>query len=153
MLLRATLCVHDVLCSPEQWWTWYRRLEKSELMDVFVGQLRSTLTCSTCGHCSVTFDPFWELSVSLPSNRVSPPPFSLIIIQEREASMGQQRHSFLCAVSSKCVNPLPFPKALKLKQMLKPAPPAESAHSFSGKMCVLSQVSFESCVAHTTPNS
>jgi ubiquitin carboxyl-terminal hydrolase 2/21 len=57
--------------DPEQWWTWYRELEKSRLMDVFVGQLRSSLTCGTCGHCSVTFDPFWELSISLPS-RVSP---------------------------------------------------------------------------------
>ena len=55
---------------------------------------------------------------------------------EREASMGQQRHSFLCVVSSKCVNPLPFPKALKLKQTNIKAPPAESAHFFSGIMCV-----------------
>jgi ubiquitin carboxyl-terminal hydrolase 2/21 len=55
--------------DPEQWWMWYRELEKSRLVDVFVGQLRSSLTCGTCGHCSVTFDPFWELSVSLPTRR------------------------------------------------------------------------------------
>ena len=63
--------------SPEQWWMWYRELEKSRLVDVFVGQLRSSLTCGTCGHCSVTFDPFWELSVSLPT-RVSPLPYCFI---------------------------------------------------------------------------
>lgn len=37
------------------------------LLDLFVGQLRSTLTCSSCHHASVTFDPFWDLSLPISS--------------------------------------------------------------------------------------
>lgn len=29
--------------------------------------------CTHCGHCSVTFDPFWDLSLPLPSGRSSGP--------------------------------------------------------------------------------
>ncbi|XP_069965808.1 ubiquitin carboxyl-terminal hydrolase Usp2 isoform X1 [Bactrocera oleae] len=48
-------------------WEWYARHENSLIRDLFVGQLKSTLRCTTCGNTSVTFDPFWDLSVSLPS--------------------------------------------------------------------------------------
>ena len=41
-------------------------LENSELAKIFVGQLCSTLTCSVCKGKALTFDPYWELSVSLP---------------------------------------------------------------------------------------
>ena len=41
------------------------KLERSALAKVFVGQLRSTLKCQKCHHESLTFDPFWELSVSM----------------------------------------------------------------------------------------
>lgn len=37
--------------------------------DLFVGQLKSSLTCSECGYCSTVFDPFWDLS--LPISKVS----------------------------------------------------------------------------------
>lgn len=37
--------------------------------DLFVGQLKSSLTCSHCGFCSTVFDPFWDLS--LPIAKVS----------------------------------------------------------------------------------
>ena len=35
-----------------------------------MGQLKSTLKCLSCGHRSVTFDPFWDLSIPIPSSRV-----------------------------------------------------------------------------------
>ena len=35
----------------------------SKFADLFVGQLRFTLRCTVCGHASVTFDPFWDLSL------------------------------------------------------------------------------------------
>ncbi|XP_068160009.1 ubiquitin carboxyl-terminal hydrolase Usp2 isoform X2 [Drosophila tropicalis] len=47
-------------------WDWYTRHENSLVRDLFVGQLKSTLKCTTCGNTSVTFDPFWDLSVPLP---------------------------------------------------------------------------------------
>ncbi|XP_036318867.1 ubiquitin carboxyl-terminal hydrolase Usp2 isoform X4 [Rhagoletis pomonella] len=48
-------------------WEWYARHENSLIRDLFVGQLKSALRCTSCGNTSVTFDPFWDLSVSLPS--------------------------------------------------------------------------------------
>ena len=33
--------------------------------DIFVGQLKSTLTCTHCGHTSETFEPFLDLSVPI----------------------------------------------------------------------------------------
>lgn len=34
-----------------------------------MGQLKSSLICDKCGHCSVTFDPFWDLALPIPTNR------------------------------------------------------------------------------------
>lgn len=54
-------------------WRRYLRSEDSYIVDAFVGQLKSTLKCTHCGHCSVTFDPFWDLSLPLPSGRNTGP--------------------------------------------------------------------------------
>lgn len=32
-------------------------------VDLFVGQLKSCVTCAVCGFCSTVFDPFWDLSI------------------------------------------------------------------------------------------
>ncbi|GJQ85908.1 hypothetical protein Trydic_g21763 [Trypoxylus dichotomus] len=47
-------------------WQRYLRMDNSKIVDIFVGQLKSTLRCTHCGHCSVTFDPFWDLSLPIP---------------------------------------------------------------------------------------
>ncbi|XP_060027955.1 ubiquitin carboxyl-terminal hydrolase 2-like [Erinaceus europaeus] len=39
--------------------------------DLFVGQLKSSLTCTDCGYCSTVFDPFWDLSLPI-AKRVYP---------------------------------------------------------------------------------
>ncbi|XP_064292958.1 ubiquitin carboxyl-terminal hydrolase Usp2-like isoform X3 [Plodia interpunctella] len=48
-------------------WSRYLRVEESLVGDIFVGQLKSTLRCTHCNHDSVTFDPFWDLSLPIPS--------------------------------------------------------------------------------------
>ena len=48
-------------------WKRYLRSEDSTIVDVFVGQLRSSLQCTVCDHVSVTLDPFWDLSLPIPS--------------------------------------------------------------------------------------
>lgn len=53
--------------KAEESWRRYLRIDNSSVLDVFVGQLKSTLKCTVCGHCSVTFDPFWDLSLPIPS--------------------------------------------------------------------------------------
>ena len=37
--------------------------------EIFVGQLKSELKFDDCGHRSVTFDPFWDLSLPIPKVR------------------------------------------------------------------------------------
>ncbi|XP_068440438.1 ubiquitin carboxyl-terminal hydrolase 2a isoform X2 [Clinocottus analis] len=46
-------------------WSKYLEREDSKVVDVFVGQLKSSLTCSLCGFCSTVFDPFWDLSLPI----------------------------------------------------------------------------------------
>ncbi|CAH1796752.1 unnamed protein product [Owenia fusiformis] len=53
------------------YWRNYTKVDDSFIVDTFVGQLRSTLRCTECEHKSLTFDPFWELSVPLPKRGYS----------------------------------------------------------------------------------
>ncbi|KAI1903289.1 hypothetical protein AGOR_G00025670 [Albula goreensis] len=46
-------------------WSKYLEREDSKVVDLFVGQLKSSLTCSDCGYCSTVFDPFWDLSLPI----------------------------------------------------------------------------------------
>ncbi|EMP29013.1 Ubiquitin carboxyl-terminal hydrolase 2 [Chelonia mydas] len=48
-----------------QMWQKYQEREDSRIGDLFVGQLKSSLTCSECGYCSTAFDPFWDLSLPI----------------------------------------------------------------------------------------
>ncbi|XP_062995054.1 ubiquitin carboxyl-terminal hydrolase 2 isoform X1 [Elgaria multicarinata webbii] len=48
-----------------QMWMKYLAREDSRIGDLFVGQLKSSLTCSMCGYCSTAFDPFWDLSLPI----------------------------------------------------------------------------------------
>ncbi|KAK2828383.1 hypothetical protein Q5P01_019417 [Channa striata] len=46
-------------------WNMYLERENSKVVDLFVGQLKSSLTCTVCGFRSTVFDPFWDLSVPI----------------------------------------------------------------------------------------
>jgi len=50
-------------------WDRYLSIDNSAIVDIFVGQLKSTLECSHCQYKSITFDPFWDLSVPLPRGK------------------------------------------------------------------------------------
>ncbi|XP_050309006.1 ubiquitin carboxyl-terminal hydrolase 32 isoform X2 [Anthonomus grandis grandis] len=47
-------------------WQYHMKRENSIVTDLFHGQLKSKVTCQTCGHESVKFDPFNHLSLPLP---------------------------------------------------------------------------------------
>ncbi|XP_064651621.1 ubiquitin carboxyl-terminal hydrolase 2-like [Lineus longissimus] len=53
------------------YWKRYIRMDYSKIVDIFVGQLKSTLKCTDCGYCSTTFDPFWDLSLPIPKRSTS----------------------------------------------------------------------------------
>jgi ubiquitin C-terminal hydrolase len=64
---RLTVCYSDderdeeaVACEA---WLGYLQRNRSIIVDLFQGQLRSVLLCKACGHKAVTFDPFMYLSV------------------------------------------------------------------------------------------
>ncbi|CAN9501282.1 unnamed protein product [Ophioblennius macclurei] len=46
-------------------WSMYLQREDSKVVDLFVGQLKSSLTCTVCGFRSTVFDPFWDLSIPI----------------------------------------------------------------------------------------
>ncbi|XP_068097080.1 ubiquitin carboxyl-terminal hydrolase 2 isoform X2 [Hyperolius riggenbachi] len=60
----------------KQMWNRYLEREDSRIVELFVGQLKSSLTCTECGYCSTVFDPFWDLS--LPIAKKSVPEVSLM---------------------------------------------------------------------------
>ncbi|XP_068086711.1 ubiquitin carboxyl-terminal hydrolase 32 [Anabrus simplex] len=55
----------DVIVAQEAWENHILR-NKSIIVDLFHGQLKSKVTCKVCGHESVRFDPFNYLSLPLP---------------------------------------------------------------------------------------
>ena len=48
-------------------WKWYETKDKSFVFDLFVGQLQSSLKCVVCENVSLTYDPFWDLSLPISS--------------------------------------------------------------------------------------
>uniref|UniRef100_A0AAY5F0U9 Ubiquitin carboxyl-terminal hydrolase 2 n=1 Tax=Electrophorus electricus TaxID=8005 RepID=A0AAY5F0U9_ELEEL len=65
---RATTEDFDHLADEEKgkkMWSKYLEREDSKIVDLFVGQLKSSLTCTDCGYCSTVFDPFWDLSLPI----------------------------------------------------------------------------------------
>ncbi|XP_053502859.1 ubiquitin carboxyl-terminal hydrolase 2a isoform X1 [Ictalurus furcatus] len=65
---RATTEDFDHLSDDEKgkkMWSKYLEREDSKIVDLFVGQLKSSLTCTECGYCSTVFDPFWDLSLPI----------------------------------------------------------------------------------------
>lgn len=48
-------------------WRGYLLRDRSIIVDLFQGQLRSTVRCATCGYATVKFDPFMYLSVPVPA--------------------------------------------------------------------------------------
>ncbi|XP_062499390.1 ubiquitin carboxyl-terminal hydrolase 2-like [Corticium candelabrum] len=54
-------------------WSWnnYKKYAYSKITELFVGQLKSTVTCTRCGNISDTYDPFWDLSLPIPQKKRS----------------------------------------------------------------------------------
>ena len=55
--------------KSDRWWSHYRARNDSAVSDIFSGQLRSAVVCAACGHVSTAFDPFYDLSIPIPSSR------------------------------------------------------------------------------------
>ncbi|XP_061558928.1 ubiquitin carboxyl-terminal hydrolase 2-like isoform X1 [Phycodurus eques] len=65
---RASVEDFDLLFDDDKakWmWSMYLEREDSKVVDLFVGQLKSSLTCTVCGFRSTVFEPFWDLSIPI----------------------------------------------------------------------------------------
>lgn len=65
--------VDDSQCATDQersecWWKNYSDRNKSIIQREFCGQLESKVVCEQCGKTSSCYDPFWDLSVPIPSS-------------------------------------------------------------------------------------
>ncbi|XP_064162536.1 ubiquitin carboxyl-terminal hydrolase 21 isoform X3 [Anguilla rostrata] len=57
--------------EADKMWARYLERDDSKIVDLFSGQLRSSLHCSVCSHYSTTFDVFCDLSLPIPKKSVS----------------------------------------------------------------------------------
>ncbi|XP_047038755.1 uncharacterized protein LOC124643738 [Helicoverpa zea] len=123
--------------KAQEAWNRYLRMEDSRVGDIFVGQLKSTLRCTHCNHDSVTFDPFWDLSLPIPSRTGNLKLQQCLSHFTREEEMdGDEKPTCSkCGVRRKCLKWFTvqkFPQVLVLH--LKRFSPTER---FRGKLNVL----------------
>ncbi|XP_013176656.1 PREDICTED: ubiquitin carboxyl-terminal hydrolase 2-like [Papilio xuthus] len=117
-------------------WSRYLRMEDSRVGDIFVGQLKSTLRCTHCNHDSVTFDPFWDLSLPIPSRTGNLKLQQCLqhFVREEELDGDEKPTCSKCGVRRKCLKWFTvqkFPQVLVLH--LKRFSPTER---FRGKLSV-----------------
>ncbi|XP_045508624.1 uncharacterized protein LOC123704331 [Colias croceus] len=118
-------------------WSRYLRMEDSRVGDIFVGQLKSTLRCTHCNHDSVTFDPFWDLSLPIPSRTGNLKIQQCLqhFVREEELDGDEKPTCSKCGVRRKCLKWFTvqkFPRVLVLH--LKRFSPTER---FRGKLSVV----------------
>lgn len=58
-------------------WDRYLHRDHSRLTDLFAGQHISRLQCTTCGHSSTTYEPFYSISVEIPGSPASGSPVDI----------------------------------------------------------------------------
>ncbi|XP_078055255.1 ubiquitin carboxyl-terminal hydrolase 2a isoform X2 [Mustelus asterias] len=125
VLVRSKATVEDLdhLLDDEKgrrMWKKYLEREDSRIVDLFVGQLKSSLTCGECGYCSTVFDPFWDLS--LPISKKGYSEVSLMdcirLFTKEDVLDGDEKPTcYRCKVRRKCTKKFTiqkFPKILVL---------------------------------------
>ncbi|XP_050432102.1 ubiquitin carboxyl-terminal hydrolase 2-like [Adelges cooleyi] len=96
-----------------EYWRRYLALDNSAVVDLFAGQLKSTLECSVCGHKSITFEVFWDLSLSLPSgatDQVSLADLLANFTQEEVLDFREKPRCSVCKVDRKMYKAYSFQK-------------------------------------------
>ncbi|WVR09644.1 hypothetical protein IAU60_006717 [Kwoniella sp. DSM 27419] len=101
-------------------WDGYKKRNDSVIVDLFQGQLRSTLVCPECKKESITMDPFMYLTVPMPIAQhrfmkvtyvpldVEKPPVQVRVMIPQNASFGQLKEKLAALVGAKASNLLGF---------------------------------------------
>ena len=58
-----------VVHTSERWWKYHKKRDDSAIYDIFGGQLKSSVTCTSCGTTNLAFDPFLDLSIPVPATQ------------------------------------------------------------------------------------
>ncbi len=92
--------------NGDESWEWYRR-HNTNVMDVlFGGQYRGTVKCRSCGHKSVTYDPFLGISLSITGDTVDD-----CLSNEYESEELGKRVGYRC---EKCSEVAPVTKLMEI---------------------------------------
>jgi ubiquitin carboxyl-terminal hydrolase 2/21 len=101
-----------------RWWRHHCERNSSEIMDVFCGQLYSQVRCKSCKHVSSTFDPFFDLSIPVPSkSNVGIEDCLRLFSSEENLSVKEGYHCTKCQRQRACTKRLSIfrsPKVLLL---------------------------------------
>ncbi|WVW86415.1 hypothetical protein I302_108461 [Kwoniella bestiolae CBS 10118] len=101
-------------------WDGYKKRNDSVIVDLFQGQLQSTLVCPECHKESITMDPFMYLTVPLPIAQhrhmkmvfvprdVEKPPILVKLLVPQNASFAQVKDRLAALTGSKASNLLGF---------------------------------------------
>ena len=54
--------------ASKRWWDYFKSRENSIIMDLFQGQYKSTIKCSSCGKTSISYDTYINLGIPIPTN-------------------------------------------------------------------------------------
>lgn len=105
-------------------WKRYLRSEDSSIVDIFVGQLRSSLRCTSCDHVSVTLDPFWDLSLPIPARSGTVKLNQCLVhFTKEEVLDGDEKPTCSkCQMRKKCIKSFSiqkFPKILVIRILLQ----------------------------------
>ncbi|KAL8596273.1 hypothetical protein ACOMHN_021313 [Nucella lapillus] len=92
---------HD---KAKEYWKAYLTRDNSHIVDIFVGQLKSELKFEECGHRSVTFDPFWDLSLPIPkiTSDLSLDSCLRLFMKEEEMEAEERPMCCKCKVQRSC---------------------------------------------------
>ena len=53
--------------ASKRWWDYFKSRENSIIMDLFQGQYKSTIKCSSCGNTSISYDTYINLGLPIPT--------------------------------------------------------------------------------------
>ena len=55
--------------ASNRWWNYYKSRENSIIVDLFQGQYKSSIKCSTCGNTSISYDTYMNLGLPIPTEK------------------------------------------------------------------------------------
>jgi len=109
----------DKVVARESWFNHLKR-NNSIITDFMHGQYKSKITCPTCNHVSITFDPFLTCTLPLPTKENKKISFFFIFADNRRVSLKielffKKRNHYVCNLKEMVIEQLKDVKPLTAK--------------------------------------